>query len=1456
MESESQLDLVILSIYEAKTTDKIQPIITKNVPILLRTLDPSNTPKPLDQKKVIKTINDVLVFIKKHNDLTVPYDELVNLILKSKNQLVKNITAVFIKLGIQRQIKDVNLQILMDSYSKLPPTFQPFLFSSYVSQVERLDPIEFIKTIQTHEDQVSKLTTEEASVFTSFLHNNLRIFYQYPSLFVSIYMKLECQKSAKNASLKNLPFEIEDGVLPNSEKIAEILDQNFDKYNSPVETARLLYLISKLNYPFKSFDNIASNTDLPFGLQCLDRQLSCQPTEVIKDHISHLVMVTTDNISKNPDLHISILRTLMKKCPQYFAKNLSLFKTLFDSDDIPRSTRSSIIYLFASIIEPSKKLLSFLESEIFNDEDVLAMSILKFIYPFNEPRTKVLACLLISNPDFTDECRIVLNPYDLVEKDGIRSSINISESKANAPTTTELFSVIEKDTKFHNFLLQSSSTKNISALFNFATICKPTYPLPYSFIVNSLDSCPNSANEISAFLVYVTKHLPKDPNLDPKPFLDYIITESDASIIESISSFLEWSGCTIDADKISSSLKGSQKIAFLSHFACPFDECFKMLSTPGQVSLAKNCIMAMALRGLLDKSHFEKLFPLISKDPIGVEILSTIAARDVELCEKLTKQFFDIPLINTEHVEVVVSGANKLSTVVSEDFLIDLIETGMKSDKSRRNSSIFLLYLVNHIVVHTSTEDSLKLPKRLWFCVRTLLFCCGAENGVVRTAGFLGLNTIYRKTYTIDKNKAKEIDDALYGRSRPEQEANSVQIMSGQPRASVVSLLLKLAKSIPSFMDFLITLIEPDFLIFPDIDIPSTEYTTEEERDGYASKFFYNSFSPNETTAESFRRLWRWSTDGGKKISIPDLIDAIEGKDEVDPNGGSSQSSTSWDTQKQNLNCVQEIISRMSQEQTAEHFEKLCGILMKLVFSPVSEMSVSGSGGLDKLVLKVLGQNSSERNKGLNKELQNFLINLCAKLLDTRIAHLIVYATKWASLIIPEVSDPKDMIVIYKALFTGLGSTSAIPNMLTGPTWPVFTKAVFRSCELDLHPFLDYLKDQLKTMIVLDSQRYALYYALDSVFRASSRLVIAKDVPNIMPTLFTLISNERSESVVKMIISLITHGLHCILYGKQEVFPYAEYVMKLFFDDQKVEICGSIMKAISRDCAECLTPDVSPFIVFASCYDIITENEIKSKNRKDQEQLTEEELDKEKELKSRDFLMIVRDEIPLSIQVNSNPQKFVDFALENGVNSTRAALYKPIGSRALLKIVKAMGNDTKSKISKYLLDKIVPLLSGRMFPSKECLIDVITELIGSFTVEQNVVDELKAAAMRQKSIYRASAIDCLRKIIITNSFDVPRNDLLNILIDVMANGALVAQIAAANCAEFVKNEEKFIEFINKTYEKMNSVDLDNVDAFCKLVLNLPPHEIPDLFDKQKFIKLVAPSKDKTDNIEKFLAKIK
>lgn len=1453
MESDNQLDLVLISLYNSTSTEQSQSLITKYLPLLLQSLNPSANKTTLNQQKLVKTINDILIFIKKHTELQLPYAQIVPLVQNTKIPLQKNVSAIFLKIALERNSSDIDLQQLMSNYNLFPAPVQTTLLSSYLKQISHIDPKIFIETLQNHIDSVLNLPSTDLTGFPNFILNNLRLFHDFPDIFLKLFMKLET-KNAKEKNMKNqaasiVPFEIDDFFALDAESIVKSIWSNFDHY-TPIQINRSLYLLSKLSYPFPDLDKIVSNSDMPFGLECLDRQLPLYQPEDLEPVISHIVTVITEDLETKGELKISILRSLMKKCPLKFKTNFALFKKLFNSDGIARSTRSSILYLFSSFIEPSKRLFDFLEKEIY-DGEVIGISLLRQIYPFSESRSKVIACLMISDPNFSDECRIMLHSYRIVENNGFRTCINESEEKADPPTITDFFSVVINDSKIHRYLVNSSATRNVCALFNFACICKMTYPIQYSFIIECLDMCPNASSDISAFLVRITHTLPRDETIDVSPFVKYLKRETDSTIIEMISRFLAWTECDVNVDEISKDMKGPQKVAFMSHFGCPFDEAVKMLSTAGQSNLAKNCLMAMAKRGKLNKAHFDILFPTLSKDPMGIEILSTIAKTDVNLCEQLTAKFFEVPLINTEHVEVVVSGARKLSKIVQEDFLVSHIEKGMKNDKSRRNSAIFLLYFVDSFL----NSAELRIPRRLWFCTRTLLFCCGAENGVVRTSGLIGLNILYRKINENSKEKGKEIEDALYGRTNPPEEQSSVQTMSGQSRAAIVQNLLRIASSIPVFMDFLITLIEPDFIIFTGIEIPTATFTSDEERQKYVSVFFFNSFSPNESAADSFRRLWRWATDGGKKLSIPELIDWIYKSTDENNNNSADKLATgkqtqSFETQQMTLNCIQEIVSRMSQEQTSEYFKKLCEILMKLVFSPVNEMSVSGITGLDKLVQKLI----SGPKKSISTELQNYLISLCAKLFDTRQNHLVVFATKWSNDIIPSISQVNDMIIIYRSLFSGLGSTPSISNMLSGPTWPVFSKSVFRCCELELPPFLDCVKEQIKSMIVLDSQRYGAYYALDSIFRSPSRIVIAKELLTILPSLFHLIASERSDIVVKFLISVIVHGLQCYLYGNEETFPYEDYIMKLFFDDQKVEICGMLMKAISRDCPDYLSSDISPFIVFASCFDVNEKAEVKPKKAKQQQMDDVDES--EEELKSREFLVLLRDEISLSVHVNSNPEMFIDFAFNRGILSTQAAFYKPIGARCLLKVISAMSSATKTKLSKSLIDKILPILSTRLFPYKENLIDCITELIGFCDITDNLVDEMKKCAMRPKSVFRASAIRCLNKIIRTTEYkNIKNSELLDIMIDAVANGTIVAQKAACECADLVKDEPNYNTFLNELYKKMNEIELSNCNEYCVMVLNLPNHEVPSIFDKQKFIKLISGSKERTPAIDEFVDKI-
>ena len=1370
MENESQLDLFLLSLYNSSTTDRLQTLATKFVPTLLNCLNPE---KKLDQKKVVKTINDTLVFFRKHEEIIMPFEELVEIIENSKITLQKNIGAIFLKMTIQNHPDKVNLQLLMNTYNKIPSSIQQIVLTAYINQNNRMDPVEFVKTLNDHIDAIGKLSKDELKIFPQFVSSYPHLFKNYSLLFITIFMKFD-------------NIDIIDGSVLNQDEIAQIIQKQFASYNQS-QVIRSLYLLSKINSPFP-LDKIIADEYLPFVLECLDKQVPLHTAEEIEPLINKIMDIATSNLSVKSEIRISIVRTLMRKCHHHFVNNLELFKLLFNSDEIYATTKSSIIYLFSSFINPSPQLMKFLEEKIF-DGEVTALAILRFIYPFKEPRTKVIGCVMISDGNFADECRILLSPYSLTESKGFRTCR--IDDKAEPPLTSDIFKVIESSPKIHNFLTNSSSTRNVSALFNFACICKPSPPIPFQFIISELNNCPNSANEISNFLVHIAKALPKTEDLDLEPLLNYIEKESDPFIIESISSFLEWTGSKFDVEKVASKMDGAQKVAFLGHFGFPFDECVKMLTTVGQSNLGKKSLMAMAKRGLLDKSHFDKLFPMLSKDAVGVEILSIIAASDVGLCEQLTTKFFESPLVNSEHVEVIVSAARKLSKIVSEDFLMNLIDTGMKTDKPRRNSSIFLLYLV----------DALKeAPKRLWFVTRTLLFCSGAENGVVRTAGLIGLNILYRK---LDDSKKKEVDDALLGRSKPEGE--NAQLMSGQHRAQLIQTLLKLAPKIPDFLDFLNNLIEPDFIIFSDIEIP--ECFSKTSGNQFASKFFYLSFSTDETMGHSFRKLWRWATDGGKKISIPELIDAVD------------ENPQSWDDQQMNLSCVLEIISRMSQEQSFEYFDRLSKSLLKLVFSPVNEISVSAIGTLNKLVQK-LGQYN------LPPSIQSQVMSLCAQIFDTRLKHLVVFATQWANDLIPAIESISNMIVIYEALFNGLGSSTGIPDMLSGPTWPVFSKAVYRCCELEIGPFLTLVRNQVNSMIVLDSQRYASLYSLDSIVRSPQRSLIANEVNGIVPSLFTLLSNEKSDSIILLLTNLIVHSLQCIAQGTGEEFDIIPYLYRLFFEDEKYNICGSLVKAIALFCPDYLEAELSPFIVFGGSFD---DN-------------------------CKEFQYVLRDEIPLSVQVNSNPHKFIDFAFERGI-SFEKQMYKPIGSRMLLTVVKVMTDETKARESEYLLSKILPTLAGRLFPSKECLIDAICELIGHFTIEKSFVDQIESAAMRPKSVFRAAAINVLQKICSLGSYNIDKTNLIKIMCDAMTNGTIVAQVAAAKCAPYVKDESGFADFIEKTYSKMNDLEHANADAFCSIVLNLPEHEIPNVFDRAKFMKLVSLSKDKTANINTFLEKL-
>jgi hypothetical protein len=135
------------------------------------------------------------------------------------------------------------------------------------------------------------------------------------------------------------------------------------------------------------------------------------------------------------------------------------------------------------------------------------------------------------------------------------------------------------------------------------------------------------------------------------------VNEVDCRAVESLARFLAWTKCDFDVAEIEAQLDGPRRIAFLSHFGCPFDECFAMPSLSGQSILAKDCIRAMAQRHILNADHFNPFFPLFSNDAMGIETLSTIAAGDPLLSKRLATGLCEPPLVTTDHVELIISGA-------------------------------------------------------------------------------------------------------------------------------------------------------------------------------------------------------------------------------------------------------------------------------------------------------------------------------------------------------------------------------------------------------------------------------------------------------------------------------------------------------------------------------------------------------------------------------------------------------------------------------------------------------------------------------------------------------------------------------------------------------------------------------------------------------------------------------
>jgi hypothetical protein len=442
-----------------------------------------------------------------------------------------------------------------------------------------------------------------------------------------------------------------------------------------------------------------------------------------------------------------------------------------------------------------------------------------------------------------------------------------------------------------------------------------------------------------------------------------------------------------------------------------------------------------------------------------------------------------------------------------------------------------------------------------------------------------------------------------------------------------------------------------------------------------------------------------------------------------------------------------------------------------------------------------------------NPACKSFILNLSAELFDTRQAHFIALSTKWLNEFVNKTKVALDTITIFNSLFKGLSVFLNVSDMLVSETWSVFTKSVFHAADLDLTGFLGAIVELMSQSFVLEGQRYAVYYCFDVIVRSPKRTIVARQCQEMIPRLFDAARSETSESVMNLKVSVMEHCIACGYSGGDEVFDYDKLVYTLYFEDDRPNVVASLLKMICLNNPECLRSTLSPFILFASC----------------------------SEQNNKEFLTIIREEISLHVQVNSSPATFVDFVMSFGVNGSKMQ-YKPMGCRALLSVVKEMKDEVRKSFS-WLVAEICPLLDGRLWPFKENLIDVIALLIPALdAVSDEVLYAIEKQMMRQKSVYRASAFECL--LAISKRREVHVDQLVVALDDVMKNGAVIGQKAGVKCVWMVKETDGFKAVVAAVYERLNVVKGDEVGEYCEVVMGLPEHDVPEGFDGSGFAQTV------------------
>jgi hypothetical protein len=265
----------------------------------------------------------------------------------------------------------------------------------------------------------------------------------------------------------------------------------------------------------------------------------------------------------------------------------------------------------------------------------------------------------------------------------------------------------------------------------------------------------------------------------------------------------------------------------------------------------------------------------------------------------------------------------------------------------------------------------------------------------------------------------------------------------------------------------------------------------------------------------------------------------------------------------------------------------------------------------------------------------------------------------------------------------------------------------------------------------------------------------------------------------------------------------------MYFECDRADLAALFLRQVVANAPECLLKSVSPLVLFGSLG----------------------------ERAGKEFTVILRDEIPLTIEVNASPALFVDFAWTKGVTSEHPPM-RPIGCRMLLAIVSTMKNEVRAENIE-LVGRILEMISGRMWPYKENLIEVLELFVDVLPdITEQFVDVIEKQTARQKSVFRAAAFRCLMKI--SGKREVHREEIGKQMIDAIMNGTVVAVQAALACLPLLEKADQFRSVIEVTYTRLAAAKSEDFERLCKCILELPPHSVPQSFDLTSFSIAAAP----------------